>query len=57
MLTAGPLLTFLVFGPMLDLKRSLMLAGVFRIRFVAGLSLLIAVTVLACSLLWQALFM
>lgn len=57
MLAAGPLLTFLVFGPMLDLKTSLMLAGVFRTRFVAGLSLLIAVTVLACSLLWQALFM
>ncbi|MBG9792571.1 membrane protein [Paenibacillus dendritiformis] len=57
LLAPGALLTFLVFGPMLDLKTSLMLSGVFRARFVAGLSLLIAVTVLACSLIWQALFL
>lgn len=32
--TAGSLLTFLVFGPMLDFKNTLMLLSVFRVRFV-----------------------
>ncbi|OAS16561.1 hypothetical protein A8708_21235 [Paenibacillus oryzisoli] len=51
--TSGSLLTFLVFGPMLDFKSTLMLLSVFKIRFVLLLALLISVTVLLCSLLWE----
>ncbi|CAN7528582.1 permease [Paenibacillus sp. LjRoot153] len=51
--TSGSLLTFLVFGPMLDFKSTLMLLSVFKIRFVLLLALLISCTVLACSLLWD----
>jgi uncharacterized membrane protein YraQ (UPF0718 family) len=51
--TSGSLLTFLVFGPMLDFKSTLMLLSVFKIRFVLLLTLLIACTVLVCSLLWE----
>ncbi|MDE5412090.1 permease [Alkalihalobacterium chitinilyticum] len=40
------LLGFLIYGPMLDLKNSLMLLAVFRFRFVIVLMLLITVTVL-----------
>lgn len=50
----GPLLTFLVFGPMLDFKNTLMMLAAFRTRFVVGLSALIAVVVLAASLLLEA---
>lgn len=48
--TAGSLLTFLVFGPMLDFKNTLMLLSVFRGRFVVLLSILIAVFVLIGSI-------
>lgn len=51
--TSGSLLTFLVFGPMLDFKSTLMLLSVFKSRFVLILILLISTTVLACSLLWE----
>ncbi|KRE59845.1 permease [Paenibacillus sp. Soil750] len=51
--TSGSLLTFLVFGPMLDFKSTLMLMSVFKIRFVLLLVLLISSTVLICSLLWE----
>lgn len=51
--TSGSLLTFLVFGPMLDFKSTLMLLSVFKSRFVLLLILLISTTVLACSLLWE----
>ncbi|UKS29970.1 permease [Paenibacillus sp. HWE-109] len=51
--TSGSLLTFLVFGPMLDFKSTLMLLSVFKSKFVLALSALIAVTVLACSLLLE----
>lgn len=51
--TSGSLLTFLVFGPMLDFKSTLMLLSVFKSKFVLILSTLIAVTVLACSLLLE----
>jgi uncharacterized membrane protein YraQ (UPF0718 family) len=47
--TKGSLLTFLVLGPMLDFKSTLMLLSVFKTRFVLVLSLLIAVFVLAGS--------
>jgi len=43
--SAGSLLTFLVFGPMLDFKGSLMLLSVFRARFVLLVALLIVLTV------------
>lgn len=49
--SAGSLLTFLVFGPMLDLKNTFMMLSVFRTRFVLLLSLLIIVTVLVGSIL------
>ncbi|NQX65685.1 permease [Paenibacillus alba] len=51
--TSGSLLTFLVFGPMLDFKSTLMLLSVFKSKFVLLLSVLIAVSVLACSLLLE----
>jgi uncharacterized membrane protein YraQ (UPF0718 family) len=51
--TAGSLLTFLVFGPMIDLKNTLMLLSVFRARFVLVLTFWVAVLVLASSLLFE----
>ncbi|MEF3309134.1 permease [Paenibacillus sp. GYB004] len=44
--TSGSLLTFLVFGPMIDLKNTLMLMSVFRIRFILMLTALVAAVVL-----------
>lgn len=44
--SAGSLLTFMVFGPMLDLKTTLMLGTVFRARFVLMLCMLVAIFVL-----------
>ncbi|OPA81538.1 hypothetical protein BVG16_02600 [Paenibacillus selenitireducens] len=43
--SAGSLLTFMVFGPMLDFKSTLMLLSVFRWRFVLILALLIILIV------------
>lgn len=51
--TSGSLLTFLVFGPMLDFKSTLMLLSVFKTKFVLILSLLIITAVLACSLILE----
>lgn len=45
----GPLLSFLVMGPMLDFKGLLMLLATFRIKFVIGLCLLVIVLVLIGS--------
>ncbi|GCL73081.1 permease [Paenibacillus naphthalenovorans] len=53
---AGSLLTFLVFGPMLDVKGTLMLLSAFRAKFVALLSILIVIVVLAASLLFERIF-
>jgi uncharacterized membrane protein YraQ (UPF0718 family) len=53
----GALLSFLVFGPMLDFKNTLMMLAVFRTRFVVRLSVLIAVVVLAASLLLEQLLL
>jgi uncharacterized membrane protein YraQ (UPF0718 family) len=47
----GSLLTFLVFGPMLDFKSTLMLLSVFKTRFVLLLSCLVISIVLIGSLL------
>ncbi|MNP52872.1 putative permease [compost metagenome] len=49
--SAGSLLTFLVFGPMLDFKSTLMLLSVFKTRFVLKLSFLVITVVLIGSLL------
>lgn len=43
--SAGSLLTFMVFGPMLDLKTTLMMASVFRLRFVLALIALVVLFV------------
>ncbi|HZH58046.1 MAG TPA: permease [Metabacillus sp.] len=45
------LLSFLIYGPMLDLKNTIMLMSVFKFRFVITLTILITVTVLAVLLL------
>ncbi|WP_375295586.1 MULTISPECIES: permease [Paenibacillus] len=55
--STGSLLTFLVFGPMLDIKSLLMLLSAFKTRFVAALSVLIVVVVFVCSLLFERLFL
>ncbi|MDO3675379.1 permease [Paenibacillus ehimensis] len=54
--STGSLLTFLVFGPMLDLKSTLMLLSAFRARFVLLLSALVVMVVLAASLLYERIF-
>ncbi|PWW07506.1 hypothetical protein DFQ01_102404 [Paenibacillus cellulosilyticus] len=46
---AGPLLAFLVFGPMIDLKNTLMLFSTFRARIVIAVVALTAVLVFALS--------
>lgn len=53
MFPPAALLSFLVFGPMLDLKNTLMMLAVFRKRFVLKFSILIAVLVLVGSLLFD----
>lgn len=50
---AGPLLTFMVFGPMLDLKNTLMFMAAFRIRFVLILLMLIAITTISFTIVWE----
>jgi uncharacterized protein len=41
--SAGSLVAFMVFGPMVDLKNTLMLLHAFRVRFVVWLALVIAI--------------
>ncbi|RKP56310.1 permease [Cohnella endophytica] len=53
MFPPAALLTFLVFGPMLDLKNTLMMLAVFRKKFVLKFSLLIALLVLTGSILFD----
>lgn len=55
--TAGSLVTFLVFGPMLDIKSLLMMLSAFKTRFVAALSVLVVVVVLVCSLVFERIFL
>ncbi len=52
--SVGSLLTFLVFGPMLDLKSTFMLLSTFKARFVLTLIGITCVVVLAVSLLYEA---
>ncbi|MCC3371682.1 permease [Cohnella sp. REN36] len=54
--TVGSLSAFLVFGPMIDIKNTLMLLATFRARFVAVLIGLVVVFTLAGSLLVGRLF-
>ncbi|CAM3591770.1 permease [Marinicrinis lubricantis] len=55
--STGSLLTFLVFGPMLDLKNTIVLLSVFRTRFVAILSAVVLFLVLLGSMLAEYLFL
>jgi len=55
--SAGSLLTFMVFGPMLDLKGTLMLASVFKPKFVLFLAIAVSVVVLAGSIVVSNLFL
>lgn len=55
--STGSLITFLVLGPMLDLKGTLMLLSVFKTKFVAVLSAIIVVVVLAFSIGLDQLFL
>lgn len=53
MFPPAALLSFLVFGPMLDLKNTIMMLAVFRKKFVLKFSLLIAFLVLVGSILFD----
>jgi uncharacterized membrane protein YraQ (UPF0718 family) len=53
MFPPAALLSFLVFGPMLDLKNTLMMLAVFRKKFVLKFSILIALLVLFGSILFD----
>lgn len=55
--SAGSLLSFLVFGPMLDLKTTLMFLSVFRTRFVLLLIVLITFSVFIGSNIFSQLFL
>ncbi|SDF15995.1 hypothetical protein SAMN04488542_106133 [Fontibacillus panacisegetis] len=48
--STGSLITFLVLGPMLDFKSTLMLLSVFKTKFVISLSTMIVITVLVLSI-------
>lgn len=52
----GSLLAFLVFGPMIDVKSTLMLLSIFKARFVLMLSIVVTITVLTGSLLFMHFF-
>ncbi|MEC0202870.1 permease [Paenibacillus lautus] len=53
--TVGPLVSFLVLGPMLDFKSLLMLSATFKTKFVIGLSLLVITLVFIGSVAVDAL--
>ncbi|WP_126427707.1 permease [Brevibacillus marinus] len=48
---AQALLSFLLFGPMIDLKNTLLMLTVFRLRFVVGLTAVVGLLVMVFSLL------
>lgn len=54
--SVGALSAFLIFGPMIDIKNTLMLLGVFKTRFVAVLIALVACSTLLVSLVIGRLF-
>lgn len=51
--STGSLLTFLVFGPMLDLKSTFMLLSAFKVRFVLLLAVCVAAFVLVGSIIFE----
>ena len=53
----GSLLAFLVFGPMIDIKSTLMMLSIFKARFVLTISIVVAITVLSGSLLFMHFFL
>lgn len=55
--TSGSLLTFLVFGPMIDLKNTLMLLSVFRVKFILTLTAVLAIAVLVGSRIFELAFL
>jgi len=55
--SASSILAFLVFGPMLDLKGTLMLLSAFKVRFVLFISIVITLAVLAGSIAVGHLFL
>lgn len=55
--TAGSLLTFLVFGPMIDMKGTLMLLSIFKMKFVIVLIVMVAVFVMFGSMIWEQIFL
>ncbi|MTH54440.1 permease [Bacillus mangrovi] len=57
MFSAGAILSFLVYGPMIDLKNTIMLLAYFRAKFVFVLILVITAVVYGVTLLYQALIL
>ncbi|PGT91110.1 MULTISPECIES: permease [Bacillaceae] len=55
--TAGSLLAFLVYGPMLDLKNTIMLFAFFKARFVAAFILVVTIVVYISIIIYQILFL
>lgn len=55
--SAGSLLAFLLYGPMLDLKNAMILFAFFKTRFVVVFMIVVTVSVFAVVLLYQSLFL
>jgi hypothetical protein len=55
--STGSLLAFLVYGPMLDLKSTLMLFAYFRAKFVIGYIVITTISVYAVILIYQYLYL
>ncbi|WP_338788870.1 permease [Metabacillus sp. FJAT-53654] len=55
--TTGSLLAFLVYGPMLDLKNTIMLFAFFKARFVAAFIVIVTVVVYLSILVYQQFFL
>ncbi|WP_299089309.1 permease [uncultured Metabacillus sp.] len=55
--TTGSLLAFLVYGPMLDLKNTIMLFAFFKARFVAVFIAVVTITVYLSILVYQLIFL
>jgi uncharacterized membrane protein YraQ (UPF0718 family) len=54
--SAGSLLAFLVYGPMIDVKNTLMMVSVFKVRFTIAFIVIVTVSVYAAVLLFQTWF-
>ncbi|MBW8348345.1 permease [Bacillus sp. IITD106] len=55
--STGSLLAFLVYGPMLDLKNTIMMFAYFRAKFVIGFMVIVTVSVYAVILIYQYWFL